>query len=84
MPAASPSGPAAGKWLHIELVGAVRLPTALCTSAHMLFFRLVLLNLPGLQVIQILLARDKATGQPKGSAYIWFQRRRDADLASEF
>lgn len=35
------------------------------------------------QVIQILLARDKATGQPKGSAYIWFQRRRDADLASE-
>ena len=36
-----------------------------------------------LQVIQILLARDKATGQPKGSAYIWFQRRRDADLASE-
>lgn len=35
------------------------------------------------QIIQILVARDRATGEPKGSAYIWFSRRKDADLASE-
>jgi hypothetical protein len=33
------------------------------------------------QVIQILIARDKETHQPKGSAYVWFQRRREAELA---
>ena len=37
--------------------------------------------MPVPQVIQILIARDKATHQPKGSAYIWFQRRREAELA---
>ena len=36
---------------------------------------------PCLQVIQILIARDKETHQPKGSAYVWYQRRREAELA---
>ncbi|KAL4452730.1 hypothetical protein ABPG75_008392 [Micractinium tetrahymenae] len=34
------------------------------------------------RIIQILVARDKDTNEPKGSAYIWYQRRRDADFAA--
>jgi hypothetical protein len=36
-----------------------------------------------LQVVQITLIRDQASGEPKGAAHIWFQRRREADLAGE-
>ena len=31
----------------------------------------------------IALGRDKSSGAPNGSAYVWFQRRKEADFASE-
>lgn len=39
-------------------------------------------RLPAKQIIQIHVQRDKDTGAPRGAAYIWFARRRDADFAS--
>ena len=73
-PAASSQGNLLSAPLCLGLTASTHIPTY--TATHPPLQTALLL-----QVIQILVARDKETHQPKGSAYVWFQRRRESELA---